>query len=52
MFGASFIIALGWIMYKYNYFDMKTWVGKKKGKRPEKDIDSTAYYNELTKKNE
>ena len=52
MFGASFIIALGWIMYKYNYFDMKTWVGKKKGKKPEKDIDATAYYNQLTKKNE
>ena len=26
--------------------------GEKKGKRPEKDIDATAYYNQLTKKNE
>ena len=32
MFSISIIIALAWIMNKYNYFDIQTWTGQKRKK--------------------
>ena len=38
MFGISILIALGWIMHKYNYFDMQTWAAGKH-KKGEKSLE-------------